>query len=214
MQRLLAGADWDADEVRDDVRCVGEHRWPGGVLIVDDTGFIKNGSTSAGVRRQYAGTSVKIDGQRCEAALSHGRRRPRLPPAGWAIADHMRTELVVDALAAAERTRGSLDGAIMHTDHGSRHTSRAFAEICRSAGVRQSTGTVGSSADVAAAESFDAAFKRETPKGRKGRSSKCEARLDAFRRPTRYNTRRRHTPASASSPRTPTRTTSSQQQLP
>ncbi|WP_435833290.1 IS3 family transposase [Streptomyces chengbuensis] len=39
--------------------------------------------------------------------------------AGWAIADHMRTELVTDALAAAERTRGSLDGAIMHTDHGS-----------------------------------------------------------------------------------------------
>ncbi|MCX5112592.1 IS3 family transposase [Streptomyces sp. NBC_00378] len=39
--------------------------------------------------------------------------------AGWAIADHMRTELVTDALAAAERTRGSLAGAITHTDHGS-----------------------------------------------------------------------------------------------
>lgn len=38
--------------------------------------------------------------------------------AGWAIADHMRTDLVIDALAAAERTRGSLTGAIMHTDHG------------------------------------------------------------------------------------------------
>ncbi|MEV6576338.1 DDE-type integrase/transposase/recombinase [Streptomyces sp. NPDC051577] len=40
-------------------------------------------------------------------------------PAGWAIADHMRTELVIDALAAAERTRGSLAGAVMHTGHGS-----------------------------------------------------------------------------------------------
>ncbi|PNG16121.1 IS3 family transposase, partial [Streptomyces sp. 13K301] len=39
--------------------------------------------------------------------------------AGWAIADHMRTELVIDALAAAGRTRGSLAGAVMHTDHGS-----------------------------------------------------------------------------------------------
>jgi transposase InsO family protein len=39
--------------------------------------------------------------------------------AGWAIADHMRAELVVDALQAAERTRGSLAGAVMHTDHGS-----------------------------------------------------------------------------------------------
>ncbi len=46
--------------------------------------------------------------------------------AGWAIADHMRTELVTDALAAAESTRGSLAGAIMHTDHGAQYTSRAF----------------------------------------------------------------------------------------
>ena len=44
--------------------------------------------------------------------------------AGWAIADHMRTELVLDALHAAKRTRGSLDGAIMHTDHGAQYTSR------------------------------------------------------------------------------------------
>ncbi|MEU3756590.1 IS3 family transposase [Streptomyces olivoreticuli] len=39
--------------------------------------------------------------------------------AGWAIADHMRAELVTDALAAAERARGSLAGAIMHSDRGS-----------------------------------------------------------------------------------------------
>ena len=38
--------------------------------------------------------------------------------AGWAIADHMRTDLVIDALHAAQRTRGNLHGAIMHTDHG------------------------------------------------------------------------------------------------
>ncbi|MFI0796950.1 DDE-type integrase/transposase/recombinase [Micromonospora rubida] len=38
--------------------------------------------------------------------------------AGWAIADHMRTDLVTDALRAAQQTRGSLHGAIMHTDHG------------------------------------------------------------------------------------------------
>ncbi|GAA5064755.1 hypothetical protein GCM10023336_45220 [Streptomyces similanensis] len=58
--------------------------------------------------------------------------------AGWAIADHMRAELVVDTLAAAERTRGSLAAAIMHTDHGAQYTSRAFADACRRAGVRQS----------------------------------------------------------------------------
>lgn len=120
--------------------------------------------------------------------------------AGWAIADHMRTELVTDALAAAERTRGSLAGAVMHTDHGSQYTSRAFAEICRSAGVRQSMGAVGSSADNAAAESFNAAFKRETLKGRKAWSSEREARLDAFRWLTRYNTRRRHSRLGRRSP--------------
>lgn len=38
--------------------------------------------------------------------------------AGWAIANHMRTDLVTDALTAAERTRGSLAGAVIHTDHG------------------------------------------------------------------------------------------------
>ena len=37
----------------------------------------------------------------------------------WAIADHMRADLVVDALAAAQQTRGSLHGALIHTDHGS-----------------------------------------------------------------------------------------------
>ncbi|MBL1115118.1 DDE-type integrase/transposase/recombinase, partial [Streptomyces sp. 110] len=73
--------------------------------------------------------------------------------AGWAIADHMRTDLVTDALAAAERTRGSLAGAVMHTDYGAQYTSRAFADACRQAGTRQSMSAIGSSADNALAES-------------------------------------------------------------
>ncbi|WP_419249087.1 transposase [Streptomyces luteogriseus] len=64
---------------------------------------------------------------------------------GWAITGHMRTDLVIDALAAAERTRGSLAGAVMHTDHGAQYTSRAFADACRRAGVRQSMSAIGSS---------------------------------------------------------------------
>lgn len=51
--------------------------------------------------------------------------------AGWAIADHIRTGLVTDALAAAEHTRGNLAGAVIHTDHGAQYTSRAFADACR-----------------------------------------------------------------------------------
>ena len=61
-------------------------------------------------------------------------------------------------------------------------------------------GAVGSSADNAAAESFNAAFKRETLKGLKGWSNEREARLDAFRRLTRYNTRRRHSHLGQRSP--------------
>ncbi|MDQ0791537.1 transposase InsO family protein [Streptomyces sp. B1I3] len=104
----------------------------------------------------------------------------------------MRAELVTDALAAAIHTRGSLAGSIMHTDHGAQYTSRAFAEACRSAGVRRSMSAVWSSADNALAESFNATFKRETLQGRKGWPDEREARLDAFRWLHRYNTRRRH----------------------
>ncbi|MFB6718247.1 MULTISPECIES: IS3 family transposase [unclassified Streptomyces] len=120
--------------------------------------------------------------------------------AGWAITDHMRTGLVTDALAAAERCRGSLTGAVMHTDHGAQYTSRAFADACRKAGVRQSMSAIGSSADNALAESFNASFKRETLQGRKSWPSEREARLDAFRWLHRYNTRRRHSRLGQRSP--------------
>ncbi|MEV6602001.1 IS701 family transposase [Actinoplanes sp. NPDC051346] len=63
MQRLLRWADWDVDAVRDDVRdYVLEHLSdPGGVLIIDDTGFLKKGVRSAGVARQYSGTAGRIE---------------------------------------------------------------------------------------------------------------------------------------------------------
>src|SRR3954462_14112133 len=62
MQRLLRAADWNADAVRDELRSyVVERLGPGGVLIVDETGFIKKGARSAGVGRQYTGTPGKID---------------------------------------------------------------------------------------------------------------------------------------------------------
>src|SRR3954451_14211136 len=62
MQRLLRTADWHADTVRDELRgYVLQRLGPGGVLIVDETGFIKKGSRSAGVGRQYTGTTGKID---------------------------------------------------------------------------------------------------------------------------------------------------------
>lgn len=111
---------------------------------------------------------------------------------GWSIADHMRTELVSDALRAAAATRGSLDGVIFHSDHGAQYTSAEFAAVCAELGVRQSMGAVGSSADNAAAEAFNASLKRETLQGAGSWFSAREARLAVFKWITRYNTRRRH----------------------
>jgi transposase InsO family protein len=56
--------------------------------------------------------------------------------AGWAIADHMRTGLVLDALHAAERTRGSLDGAIFHSDHGAQGEFNWSSQHLDRGGVR------------------------------------------------------------------------------
>jgi len=62
-QRLLGRARWNADQVRDDVgRYVARHLGdPQGVLIVDETGFLKKGNKSAGVSRQYSGTAGRIE---------------------------------------------------------------------------------------------------------------------------------------------------------
>ena len=111
---------------------------------------------------------------------------------GWSIADHMRTELVEDALGAAALTRGALAGAVFHSDHGSHYTSKDFASLCRKLGVMQSMGSVGSSADNALAESFNATLKRETLQGASRWESPRAARLAVFRWIIRYNTRRRH----------------------
>lgn len=62
-QRLLSGSRWDAGAVRDDLReYVARHLGSSeGVLIVDETGFVKKGTESVGVKRQYTGTTGKID---------------------------------------------------------------------------------------------------------------------------------------------------------
>ena len=112
--------------------------------------------------------------------------------AGWAITDHMRTELVANALHAAAATRGSLAGAIFHSDHGSVYTSRAYAQLCERLGVTQSMGAVGSSADNALAESFNATVKREVLQDNPSWPDELVCRRELFRWLTRYNTRRRH----------------------
>lgn len=112
--------------------------------------------------------------------------------AGWAIAEHMRTELIEDALNAAAALRGDLTGSVFHSDHGSQYTSRDFAKLCKQLGVAQSMGAVGTSADNSLAESFNAALKREVLQDDTCWPDAATCRREVFRWLVRYNTTRRH----------------------
>ena len=112
--------------------------------------------------------------------------------AGWAIADHMRTELVEDALKAAVATRGSLKGAVFHSDHGSVYCSKAYAKLCRKLRVTQSMGAVGSSADSTLAESFNATLKREALQDAACWTDELTCRRQVFKWLARYNTEPHH----------------------
>jgi SRSO17 transposase len=83
MQHLLAGARWDADAVRDDLRgYVIEYLGsPDGVLVVDETGDLKKGRASAGVQRQYSGTAGRVENCQVAVFLSYAS------PAGHALID-------------------------------------------------------------------------------------------------------------------------------
>jgi putative transposase len=62
---------------------------------------------------------------------------------GWAMADHLRTELVLCALDMARWNRRPDHGVIHHSDHGCQYTSIAFGQHCREAGIDRSMGSVG-----------------------------------------------------------------------
>jgi SRSO17 transposase len=79
MQRLLSSADWDAGLVRDDLRAyvvefLGD---PDGVLVVDETGFLKKGTKSAGVQRQYSGTAGRVENCQIGVFLAYASLRGR-----------------------------------------------------------------------------------------------------------------------------------------
>lgn len=111
---------------------------------------------------------------------------------GFAIAEHMRTDPVEEALSMARGIRGSLQGAIFHSDHGSVYTCEKYTRACERFGVIQSMGVVGTSADNSLAESFNASLKREVLQDEAVFASQMVCRRDVFRWCTRYNTRRLH----------------------
>lgn len=111
---------------------------------------------------------------------------------GWSMAEHLRTELVLDALDMAIAQRQPAVGLVHHTDHGCQYPSLAFGRRLQQAGLVASMGTVGDALDNAVAESFFATLE-------------CEL-LDRYDWPTRqalrtavfdfievfYNRQRRH----------------------
>jgi len=82
---------------------------------------------------------------------------------GYAMADHMRTELIEDALKMAVKTRGKhkMAGVIFHSDKGSQYTSGDFAKTCTMPGMLRSVGRRATCFDNAVAESFFATLKKE-----------------------------------------------------
>jgi putative transposase len=97
---------------------------------------------------------------------------------GWAMATHLRTELVLDALNMALWQRRPTE-VIHHSDQGTQYTSIAFGLRCREAGVRPSMGSVGDAYDNALAESFFATLECELLDRRRFRTQ-VEARMAVF----------------------------------
>src|SRR3954471_15494257 len=94
VQDFLSRVHWDADAVRDDLQAyVVQHLGdPQGVLILDETGFLKKGEKSAGVQRQYSGTAGRIENCQIGVFLGYARRHGRAVmdralylPEGWAV---------------------------------------------------------------------------------------------------------------------------------
>lgn len=111
---------------------------------------------------------------------------------GYSMADHMRTELVIDALDMAIAARGGdVAGAIAHADRGSQYTSNDYLDHCQRHQLRPSVGRTGVCWDNSVAESFWASLKRECLQGRVF-ATRAEARRKIFTWINWYNTKRLH----------------------
>jgi putative transposase len=143
------------------------------------------------VRRKRGRTTISVPGVRVADDLVERRFRPDVPNVlwiadvtylrtwegwlylaavqdaysrrivGWSMADHMRSELVVDALQMAVSRRRPAPGLIHHSDQGSQYVSLAFGQAARDAGIARSMGSKGDCYDNAVAESFFATLKKE-----------------------------------------------------
>lgn len=111
---------------------------------------------------------------------------------GWSMTDHMRTELVVDALTMAVSRRRPDPGLIHHSDQGGQYVSLGFGQECARSGIARSMGSTGVCWDNAVAETFFATLKKELVyrsswPTRRELISEIFEYIEAF-----YNPRRRH----------------------
>ena len=112
---------------------------------------------------------------------------------GYSMAEHMRTELVTDALSMAVTARGgAAAGVIAHADRGTQYLANDYLEFCHLHQLRPSVGRTGICWDNAVAESFWQSLKRECLQGRIF-TTRAEARRAIFRWINWYNTTRLHT---------------------
>ena len=126
VQRLLNGARWDAEAVRDDLRAyVLEHLGdPAAVVVVDETGFLKKGTKSVGVARQYSGTAGRVENCQVGVFLAYAS------PKGRAFLDralYLPKEWADDA---ARRQEAGVPGSVAFATKGElarRMLERAFA---------------------------------------------------------------------------------------
>ena len=119
---------------------------------------------------------------------------------GWAMASHLRAELVIEALDMAVWNRRPLGGVIHHSDQGCQYTSVEFGRRCREAGVRPSMGSVGDCFDNAMCESFFATLECELI-DRSTFHNRGDARVSVFDFiEAFYNPRRRHSSLGMISP--------------
>jgi putative transposase len=120
---------------------------------------------------------------------------------GWAMASHLRTELVLDALEMAIWHRQPEPGLVHHSDQGCQYTSLAFGRRCRDAGIAPSMGSVGDCYDNSMAESFFATLECELLEQQPMFRNRTDARIAVFDFIEGfYNTHRRHSSLGNKSP--------------
>jgi putative transposase len=171
--------------------------------------LMRRHSLSGLVKRRRGGTTIRIPGVRPAPDLVRRDFRPSEPDrlwvadltevrtwegklyvavvldcfsrrvVGWSMAEHMRAELVVEALEMAVLRRKPAAGLVHHSDQGSQYVSLVFGKRCREAGIDVSMGATGSALDNAVCESFFGSLKKELVR-RRSWPTRSEARSAIF----------------------------------